>query len=194
MKSMQIDFAPRTGWWNAGSDTASRPLWWLVSALLMVAVAMAAFFALQLEGEKASAIARRAAVQAELDRAGQGDEGADLARIESAEAIAQASLHLNYPWATLIGSLEKNVRPGVSVLSVEFGLVRQSNKLVVEAIELGAGMDYIEALKAAPGFASLVLTRQESVNVDGSPRLRFTLEMPQPVVLPKAALAEGGGQ
>jgi hypothetical protein len=194
MKPMHIDFAPHAGWWNAGSDKANRPLWWVICGLLIAAVFMSAFFAWQLDREKAIAMSSRASVQAALDRAGQGDEQADMAKIESAEAIAHASLHLNYPWATLISSLERNTRPGVNVLSMEFGLVRQSNKLVVEASELAAGLDYLEALKGMPGFDSVALMRQEAVSVDGSPRIRFTLEAPQPVAPARTARNEGGAQ
>ncbi|GAA5160038.1 hypothetical protein [Viridibacterium curvum] len=194
MKPMHIDFAPVAGWWEAGSDKGRRPLWWLLCLLLVAAFVTACMACWQMAGERDRAVSRKTSIAAELDRASQGSGEDDLAKIESAEAVAHASQHLNYPWATLIDSLEKNNRQGVNIMSMEFGIVRQSNKMVIEASELGAGLDYLEALKAAPGFNGLVLARQEAVMVDGGQRIRFTLDAPQPVKAEKQARTEGGAQ
>lgn len=194
MKRMQIDFAPVSGWWSAGSDKSRRALWWLVCAILLAALAAVTGTALQVAAERDRAEMRRAVAAGDLERASQGGAEEDVARIESAEAVSHASLHLNYPWASLIDSLERNNRQGVGLMSLEMGVVRQSNKMVIEVAELAAGLDYLEALKLAPGFNGLVLARQEAVMVEGSQRWRFTLEAPQPVKAERAVRGEGGAQ
>ncbi len=179
MRTLKIDFAPRRGWWDAGVDRKRRPLWVFLCVLLAAALVATLSLIWQFDQQRSAALARLSSAQAALDASQAGDEDNTVASTESAEAVAQARTHLNYPWANLLGTLEHKSRPAVTLLSLEMGAVRQSNKLVIETQDAAVALDYLKDLKASPEFANLALVRQETTVGEGGQRLRFTFEAAQ---------------
>ncbi len=178
MKGLQIDFAPRHSWLEAGTDKARRPLWALLCVLMLLLLGASLTTAWKLQRERSAVNARVATLQAALNVSEEGEAQNETATADSAQAIGEANMHLNYPWADMLGSLERNTRPEITLMSLEMGVMRQSSKLVIETADMSSALGFIDTLRAEPAYASLILTRQEAVAADGTNRLRFTLEAP----------------
>jgi hypothetical protein len=177
LKPVQIDFAPRHGWLEAGTDKRRRPLWALLCAGMLVLLVASLTTAWRLQRERTAVNTRVAALQDELNVSDEGDPQADTAIADSEESVQVANSHLNYPWANMLGILEQNMRPEVTLVSLEMGVLRQSNKLVIESTDLPAALSFVDELRDEPFYATLALTRQETVS-DGVMHMRFTLEAP----------------
>ncbi|MDB5801479.1 MAG: hypothetical protein JWL63_2418 [Rhodocyclales bacterium] len=178
MKPLQIDFAPRHGWLEAGTDKARRPLWALLCGLMLLLLAASLTTAWKLQRERSAVNTRIATLQSALNISEEGEAQNETATAESAQAIALANMHLNFPWVGLLGTLERNTRPEIRLVSLEMGVLRQSSKLVVETTDTPSALSFVDTLRAQPAYASLTLTRQETVAADGASRMRFTLEAP----------------
>jgi hypothetical protein len=177
LKPLQIDFAPRRGWLEAGTDKRHRPLWALLCVGMLVLLGGSLTAAWNLQRERSVVNTHVAALQSELNVTEEGDEQTDTAMADSAESVQAANMHLNYPWANMLGILEQNMRPEVTLLSLEMGVLRQSNKIVIESTDLPSALSYLDDLRDEPFYATLALTRQETVN-DNTMHMRFTLEAP----------------
>ena len=178
MKGLQIDFAPRHGWLEAGTDKARRPLWALLCVSMLILLVVCMTTAWKLQRERSVVSARVSALQTELNVSEEGEAQNETASADSAQAVTEANMHLNYPWVDMLGTLESNTRPEVSLMSLEMGVMRQSSKLVIETADMSSALGFIDALRANPAYSSLILTRQETVTADGANRIRFTLEAP----------------
>jgi hypothetical protein len=190
---LQIDFAPRHGVLEAGTDKAHHPLWLLLSALMLALLCVSLTTAWKLQRERSAINTRVVALQTALDVRDEGLAQNDSATAESAQSVYLANLHLNYPWAGMLGTLEHSVRPEVTLISLEMGVLRQSNKIVIESANAASALSFMETLRDEPAYASLALTRQETVvAADGATRMRFTLEAP--VAQPEQAARKTGAQ
>ncbi|MDB5814667.1 MAG: hypothetical protein JWN23_1784 [Rhodocyclales bacterium] len=178
MKPLQIDFVPRHGWLEAGTDKARRPVWLLLCAVMLILLGASLTTAWKLQHERSVVNARVATLQSALNVSEEGEAQNETATADSAEAVSQANMHLNYPWASMLGSLEHNVRTGVTLVSLELGVLRQASKLVIETADVASALSFADSLRADPAYASLVLTRQETVAADGATHMRFTFEAP----------------
>jgi hypothetical protein len=178
VKGLQIDFAPRHGWLEAGTDKARRPLWALLCVLMLLLLGASLTTAWKLQRERSAVNVRVASLQTALNVTQEGEAQNETATADSAAAVGEANMHLNYPWVSMLGSLERNTRPEITLMSLEMGVLRQSSKLVIETGDMPSALKFIDTLRADPAYSSLILTRQEAVAADGSNRLRFTLEAP----------------
>ncbi|HSD37735.1 MAG TPA: hypothetical protein VLC92_09500 [Rhodocyclaceae bacterium] len=191
MKPLQIDFTPRHDWLEAGTDKRHRSVWALACLLALFLLVASLTIAWKLQSERSAVNARIADLQTELDVGQESEARNDSLTAESAQSVQQANQFLNYPWAKMLGTLEHNARPEVSLISLEMGVQRQSSKLVVEGADVGAVLSYIETLREEPLYASLMLVRQEKggAGADGGGQ-RFTLEaaaaQPEPPVAGKS--------
>ncbi|MEC5386916.1 hypothetical protein VVD49_14370 [Uliginosibacterium sp. H3] len=193
MKPMLIDFTPRQQWFEAGTDRRRRPVWAVACVLALVLLVACMTVAWKLQRERAAVKTQVTALQAELDVGQENDALADSLKAESAQSIQQANQFLNYPWAKMLGTLERNARPEVTMISLEMGVQRQSSKFVVEAADVGAVLSYVETLREEPVYASLMLVRQErGSSNDPAAGMRFTLEAP--VVQPESPAARKSGE
>lgn len=192
MKPMQIDFAPRRGVLEAGSDKRHRPLWLMLCVLGLVLLVASFSAAWKLQRERSKVNERVATLQAELNVSDEGAAQDESANADSAESVLRANMHLNYPWATMLGVLEQNMRPQITLISLEMGVLRQSNKLVVEAGDVAAALSFLDSLREEPQYATLILTRQETVVGEGGTRMRFTFEAP--IVQAESATKKAGAR
>ena len=191
MKPLQIDFAPRHGWLEAGTDKRSRPVWILACGLALLLLGTSVTAAWKLQRQRTVVNTQVAALQVELDVGQESEAHNDSLTAESAQSIQQANQFLNYPWAKMLGTLEHNARPEVTMISLEMGVQRQSSKFVVEAADVGAVLSYIETLREEPVYASLMLVRQERSGTDPGAGMRFTLEAASGQPEPQAAKKSG---
>jgi len=192
LKPLQIDFAPRHGWLEAGTDKQRRPLWALLCVFMLILLAASLTTAWKLQRERSAVNTRVAALQTELNVSEEGAAQNESATAESAVSVHQANMHLNYPWATMLGILESNTRPEVTLISLEMGVMRQSNKLVIESAGVPAALSFLDSLRDEAVYSTLTLIRQETVASDGATRMRFTLEAP--VVQPELPARKTGAQ
>jgi len=178
LKALQIDFAPRQRWYEAGTDKRHRLLWAGVCVVMLLLLGASVATAWKLSHERSAVSARVTTLRAALEAGQESAARSDDLSAEAAESVQQANQHLNYPWANMLGILERNAQPQVTLMSVEMGVVRQSNKLVIEAADVGAALSYVENLRKQPAYASLMVVRQEKTGTDGAQGMRFTLEAP----------------
>ena len=178
MRPLQIDFAPRHGVLEAGTDKAHRPLWLLTCLAMLILLGVSLTTAWKLQRERAVVGSRVAALQSALDVREEGEAQNDSVKAEAAQSVQQANMHLNYPWASMLGTLEQSVRPEITLVSLEMGVLRQSNKFVIESPNAAAALSFMETMRDEPAFGSLTLTRQETVAGEGPVRMRFTLDAP----------------
>ncbi|MBS1209430.1 MAG: hypothetical protein H6R19_1828 [Proteobacteria bacterium] len=115
---------------------------------------------------------------------------------EMVESINGAVRMLDYPSIELLSQLEKHVRPDVSVVGIEMGPVRTNLRIVVQAAAAPQVLDYLDAIKAEPGFRGVALTRQEATNGEDAAggSWRFTLEVPQADAVARASARMPKGQ
>jgi hypothetical protein len=192
LKPLQIDFAPRHGWLEAGSDKRHRSLWAVLCVLMLVLLGTSLATAWKLQRERSVVNARVAALQTALEVGQESEARNDSVSAEAAQSVQQANEYLNYPWANMLGTLERNAQPPITLISLEMGVMRQTNKLVIEAADVGAALGYVETLRKQPAYSSLMLMRQEKAGTDGAPVMRFTLEAP--VAQPEQSATKAGAQ
>lgn len=191
MKPLLIDFAPRQKWWQAGSDRRLRPLWIALSAFMLVLFAAVFLQSSRLEHQRAEVKSQLDVMQAAMTAAQEEDTRTESVTLDSAEAVAQANSFLNYPWPTLFSSLEHSLRPEVHLVSMELGVMRQSSKLVVDANDANVALEYLDALRDEPGFATVALAKQEAITGQGEARMRFTIETPSARGAQRSSAAKG---
>lgn len=191
MKAVNIDFAPVRG---AGHRPGARN--WLIVAALLGALAVAgALFGNNLASQAA---AMRIKAQ-EIDATRDAERSAALVKDQIAPDVADAIngviRMLDYPVMDLLAQLERCARPNVSLMSVELGSVRSSLRIIIQAPGLPEALDYLEALRAEPGFRNVSIIRQEPDAGDRGDAWRFTLETPQGDPVQRAtARTPGRGQ
>lgn len=178
MKPVQIDFAPRQGWMEAGTDKRRRPLWAALSLLLLLLLVASLTSVWKLQRERSAVNVRVAALQTELEVSQEGEAHNESATAESADSVRQANMHLNFPWVSMLGTLEHVSKPEITLVSLEMGVLRQSSKIVIEAGDGATALGFLESLREEPAYAAMALTRQEAATTDGAAHMRFTLEAP----------------
>lgn len=179
MKPVCIDFAsPKLPMFGG----AQKPVvWWAV-----LAVAAGLFLtALGLTWNAATQRSELQAQIAELDQSVQSidataSQGSGLSADEQ-DVVNAAVRYLNYPWADLLGALERHVRPDATLVSLELGITRPNAKFVVQAPDVGEALGYVDSLKGEAVLRGITVTKHEETVTDGQRAIRMTLEMPQAV-------------
>lgn len=180
MRPVRIDFSGRS---RALALDSHRTAHRIAAALLVIGVVMlasGAAVAWKLSQKTTQVNETAARLQAARDAA---DPTANAQAVQlspdDAELVAGAVAGLNYPWANIMSNLERSLTPGVSMISIELGVARQSVKMVIDAPDIDHAIPYVDGIRHDPMFAQVTLVKQEVVNLgDNVTAMRFTLEAP----------------
>lgn len=85
--------------------------------------------------------------------------------------------HLNAPWETLLDGLENAASGKATLLSMQPNLMRGEAVLSGEAARYADVLDYIERLKAQPGFAQVYLTNHAIAEDTPGKPVRFSIAL-----------------
>ncbi|MCA1323582.1 PilN domain-containing protein [Herbaspirillum sp. alder98] len=103
---------------------------------------------------------------------------------ERANAVNQAVSQLNLPWRDVLDALELATPGSIALLSMEPDAVKRTLKCVAEARDGEAMLAYLEQLKRAEFFDSVVLLRHELVEKDPGKPIRFQFDAHWPMAKP----------
>lgn len=85
--------------------------------------------------------------------------------------------HLNAPWQTLLNGLEHAASAKATLLSMQPNLTRGEAVLLGEAARYADVLDYIERLKAQPGFIQAYLTNHTIAEETPGKPVRFAITL-----------------
>lgn len=85
--------------------------------------------------------------------------------------------HLNVPWETLLNGLENAASGKATLLSMQPNLPRGEAVLLGEAARYADVLDYIERLKAQPGFMQAYLTNHTIAEDTPGKPVRFAITL-----------------
>lgn len=175
MKSMNIDFAPRT-WRRALFHL--HPLVIAAGAVGLVLCIGAAFGGWQLLQQQREREHQLRHQQERLAVRSKAQVAAPKVQIpaEQAAFVNAAIMQLNLPWRDLQDAVAAATPSNVALLALEPDARKHTLKLTAETRNSDDMVGYIEQLKEQELFRSVALTRHEVNEQDPNRPLRFELE------------------
>jgi hypothetical protein len=194
MNRLDLDFAPRNArfWWARASLALRAAALGSVLALLVAVGLLMSLHAQRLELQDALARMAPAAAPAQGERpalASKGAQARDAAHTQALDqAMNQAVMALNRPWAALWDALERvSSAPGVQVAILEMRPdtasatqdpgAAQGLRLLAESKDSAHMLGFMRELRAEPFFVSAVLSSHQVNAQDPYKPLRFEVTL-----------------
>lgn len=102
-------------------------------------------------------------------------EKGSAAEIEEAKAVREGIAHLALPWGTLFSALEKVHADAITLVFVEPDTQKSSVKIVAEAPDVYAMLEYVRDLSGQAQLKDVLLGQYEVRIEDPNQPVRFTL-------------------
>lgn len=170
MKPLDIDFG-----WGRRSSAQIAGIVLLVAAVAGVAVETWTWFGLRAEADSWQADRRRLDRMASAPRTKDSPENRE--RLHAELRLANRVIDkLDTPWDALFGTVETHAGEQAILLAVEPDAERREVRLVGEAKDAAAMLDYLRDMRRAPALANVHLTGHQVNTQDPQRPVRFTID------------------
>lgn len=144
------------------------------TALLAIGIALA----IAVTGHYVQTSRKMAAIEAETEHPSTPDASGDRnnpANIEETRIVRASIERLSLPWGALFSALENVAADKVSLVSLEPDAQKSTVKIVAEAPDVYAMLEYVHGLAAQPRLKDVLLTQYEIRLEEANQPVRFTL-------------------